>query len=260
MFERLYISVIHPTKIGLFVKDKLWVPFIYILSFFVIALGMLALKTFQTNFFDPSPAREAIPIIVDATQSYDVKFENGKLSGQAVRVETPNYELYFNADSVSRSYSYPTFLFKENNVAVGYMLEVVTYTYEELGYKLNFKFENIKNNSGDDAYNFSILLDKLCDKFNPNYQRASFIVDAIYIVVMIAVYFGAALLFSYFTNPDINMPIRAKLCLYDIIISIFFIHFSIAFSASWLIYLGIITSIWHARWTFSRIIKIKLRG
>ena len=259
MFDRLYISLIHPTKIGLFIKDKLWVPFAYILSFFVIVLGMLAFKGFQTDYFNPSPSKQIVPMIIDNKNTYNVSFIDGKLQGESIRIETTDYVAYFNVSSPQIVAATPTFMFHEKNVVVYYLFESSTFTYEELKFDGSFNFTNIKNKNADDIFQFSMLVDKICVNFNVKYQKAALITDAIYVIFYMAITFGAVILFSFFTNPVIKMGFRAKLCLYDTLICFIFISLSIAFSTNWLIYIGLILAAMYARFTFSRIIQVKVR-
>ena len=259
MLDRFYISLVHPSRIGLFVKDKIWMPLIHILIMLAIFTSMLAVRSFTIDYFSGTTSKTLVDIVENSKNNLDIKFENNKLTGTQVRFETEEYFVYFLNKPTGNFSTICQIVFEEDSVTFRYYLESKTVKYEDLKYDLAFDFKNIKKHDQVDRMRFMVFVDKVFTNFNFNYQRAIFIMNFIFSLIIIGAAFGLCVLFSYFTNPPIDKDIRVKLCMYDTLVFFFPLFFSIALATNWIMYLGLILPVIYARITFSHIMKVRIK-
>jgi len=258
MIERFFISLIRPSRIGLFLKDKIWVPIIHILIMIIIGASLLATRSFTMDYFAYTRS-DIITSIQSSKKEIDIKYDGTKLTGENTSYNFTNYFISFNSEAKSPSLTKIGVYFHESDVEISYIFENKTIKYSDINFDKSFDLNKVRNNDIDNSISFGILVDKVFASFNRNYERAIFISDLLYSILFWGVCFGLSILSSYFSNPPIDMPIRIRLCLYDTFIYFIPVYFSFALGIGWVLYIGLGLSYIYTKFTFFHIRKVRIR-
>lgn len=255
MFHRIIDCIVHPSRIVLGFKDKVWKPIVVALGFLLVLMGIIVVITCNSDFFDRSISNKVIAVLINSDTEFNVELSNNKLSGKSSKAVTDNITVGFLSSDLEFNNGL-LFDFKENSVNVYYGRSFLGgYNYEN--FNGSFNVESVINGAIADRADFSDLIYSSLDSFNSvlriNNIASNFGMICAYSVVI----FLLGLLFSYFANPDIRMNVRVKLVLYTL--PSFYVVMCCAFlyNLSWLQYVAFILPFIYSKIAFSHIIRIK---
>ena len=261
IFERLKAIIAHPSRIGIFFKDKAYVVIIHMLAFLAMLSGVLAIKNFyKPNNFTRDTSFSVVDVIRSTMDESNCKYENYQFSGSAL-ISGDSMTIYINREIVDKSASDFVIIISDD-IVIGYFngIKVFNDTLDEMDLaNYSFEIQNIIDNKSEDKISFVEFLTPILDNFEYVYAANIFLIN---LGTFLAYYLGIiifCLIFSVINNPEINMKIRIKLIIYDSLSFILFAMLSVLFSQSWLVYAGIIISAIYSLITFSHIIKVKIK-
>lgn len=255
MFHRIIDCMVHPSRIVLGFKDKIWKPIVIALGFFLVLLGIIIIITCNSDFFDRSISNQVTAVLVNSDTEFNVELSNHTLSGRSSKVETDDITIGFLSSDLKYNNGL-VFDFKEDLVNVYYgRSSLGSYKYEN--FNGTFKVNNVINGVISDKANFQDLIYSSLDSLNSilriNNIGSSFGMICAYSVSIILL----GLLFSYFVNPDIKMNVRIKLVLYTLPSFYFMMSFAFLFNLSWLQYVAFILPFIYSKIAFSHIVRVK---
>ena len=265
MLDRLRIILAHPTRIGLFFKDKIYIPILFVLTMFFLFVSANTVYNVNTKQFTYSQAK-LFNVLVQNTVNDDKKTPNlnmafdsttNKITGDTHVFVGNNIILAVNSSNMYFKNEYISVNLRENEAVLyeGY-IQIGTIEYKSIESK-NFTFTNVQKGTLDDNLYFTEFIYKLFDKVNIN-QAAIHIFDDSFTGL---IFFVAVLIFclidSYFLNPPIEMKVRSRLVIYDSFSYLFFMFLAALFRASWLQYVALIIPVLYVNLTFSHIKKIR---
>ncbi len=260
--QRLKNIICHPSRIGLYHKDSPLMIILYLFLFLSFMVGMLALKTFNTDYFDYSDAEYVISLVESDKKEITTKYENGKLTGDMLTVKDEGIELYFLTGMTINKItnSGMIVLLEEDNAKVYYKYSYMgTIEYKNLDSNMKFSINGIRSFNSDDIYNFRAFLYITFTSINTSYAKNVFITNIVRILEYYLIFAILVLMvFSYFINPGIRLDVRAKLGIYDSLIYFIIMFLSFAFEAQFLQYVALIIPIIYCNVTFSHIIRVKV--
>ena len=259
MIDRFFVSLIRPSRIGLYMKDKIWMPIVHMLIMLILGATLLAVRSFTMDYFSSSTRYTITKSIQSVKKEMNIKYVDNKLIGGNVILNLDDYFISFNGETKSPTMTKISVYFTEDKVRIEYLFERKTINYSDLNFNESFDLELVRNNNIESSMNFGIFIDKIFNNFNTNYQRAIFIGDVLYSVLFLGVCLILSLVSSYFSNPPIDMPIRIRLCMYDTLIYFIPVYFSFALGINWILYIGLALSYIYTKITFSRIRKVRIR-
>ncbi len=257
MIKRLFICLIHPSKIGLFIKDKLWIPITYFLSFFLVTASILAIRGFMTDYFIDSSA-DIVNMVYNVNKDINVSYKNNELTGDSITIYGEDYVIsFFNTNS--GDIGYINLNFSKEYVRINYLFNTKVINYEDINLKYDFNINNIQKGNSDDLIAFKIFLNNIFDSFLKTYQTAIYFSDLLYVFFILIALIFILILVSYFTNPGIDFNCRIKLIIYDSLIYFFFLYLAIAVGYNLFMYIGMLFPAFYSVMTFSHIIKVRIR-
>ena len=81
MFYRIMDILCHPSRIGLYIKDKIYVVILMFISFAVLFMGVLALKVYPQKYYSLESAENISYAISKSNIVPTIKYENKKIVG-----------------------------------------------------------------------------------------------------------------------------------------------------------------------------------
>lgn len=209
MFKRFYVSIIQPTQIGSFLRDKLPYVFLYIL-FLSIFAAMPAIITvsFKKNFDDFTIKNIENKLFLSETPKEIINYELNTLEEEAFATSDGLYVISFN--KTSKAFKI-TFNFTKNNLELyfGPMLYKV-YSYEDLNLEnLNF---NMKTNNDKDklVLLFGSVYKDIKKVILPSFIIATIISEMMMYLILVLISVWS---YSYF-SPKLKMRYRFVLASY----------------------------------------------
>ena len=254
--KRLIICLSRPSRIGLVIKDKIYIPLLYTLAFFLLCLGIFAVKVFNTNYLINVPSM-CLDYVHKVDTPLDISFDGNKLSGKGLSIEGNDLYLSFN-NTDARFFDKLSFSFKEDYVVVSSMLLSKRINYTELKESYKFSLSDIQKNDIYAESSFYNFVNEIAKDSNLMYSVRIYILDSLFYLVMVGIAVAAVAFFSYLINPPIGMGIRMKLALYDTLIYFPFFMFSIFVNIDYIRYGGIFAGIVFAYFTFTHIVKVRI--
>lgn len=261
MKERFRICLCHPKLIGLFYKDSFKKVFAYIISLFLLFIGVSAAVAYNTDHFGYEEARSVASIVCQGEESnvlYDSTTKT--ISGTGVKYEEGNIVVNFLVEENYATSQKLIFRFKAEYVDVifyGYVLKSVSY--EDFNID-SFSISNVQNGNRIDMIEFQDFINVVLNQVNSEYATFYF-VEAIMVGIMYFVMvFVLALVSSYFVNPKITGKVRIKLCFYSVGIFYFLMILSLMFNAGWLQYVAMFLPFIYSNITFMHIIKVEKKN
>lgn len=259
--QRLKNVICHPSRIGLYHKDNISIVLLYLFLFIAFLLGFLAIKAYNTTYFDNTDMDYIITLVENNKKEVNTEYKDHKLSGESLVVSSSSLECYFlptiDINSVKTS-EFVIFL-KEDGYSMYYGYRLLSSgKYADIEADYSFTIANVRANDSKSVFSFKGLLDYVFTKSNSGYATHVFLVNMLQIfqyyfifsVLVMAVY-------SYFINPGIAMGKRSKLVIYDSLIYFIVMFFTIAFEFQYLQYAAIILPFIYCSFTFSHIIRVR---
>jgi len=255
--KRLVISLTKPSRIGLFLKDKIYIPLLIAVAFLMLGLGIFAIKCFNTNYLI-NLSEISDKLIIQSEANPNIKMENSKLVGPKYSVNNDDVYLSFNNQNYAKMITRISFNFQDEYVVISNLLRDVKVYYKDLG-DINFNLSGVKKEDIYETSSFNNFMTSLSRIANPLYAAKIYVLDSLFYVLF---YMGFVLLglmiFTYFINPPISVGIRFKLVLYDSLIYFPFFIFGIFINFDYLRYFGVLFAGIFAFFTFSHIVKVKV--
>lgn len=258
MYDRFRICLCHPKVIGLFYKDSFGKVFLYLLSLFLLFLGICAIDAYNTDHFTYSSAQSVSEVVMWGEKS-DIVFDETthQIKGKPIQFDSNGITLCFlgeNAQKVSRKF---IFHFKENKITVSYG----TYVLCDLAYQDmktdGFSIQKIQSGEIKDIVSFQTFMDIVLDKINTSYATLYFAESFMVGIVYFFMVFIGSLVASFFLNPTIVGKIRVKLCLYSVGVYYLIMTFAVLFGATWLQYAALFIPFIYSGITFTHIIRVE---
>ena len=259
--QKLIDALCHPRRLGIYNKDKIYIPFIYLISFFLLFMSVVMIINFNTEYYNADTSASIIELIdmsnEDVYGEYiDNKFE---FSGKKNDISTSDIIIYFNHKNVEDSIntlSKTIFSFEEECITIHYGLyQKVSYKYSEFDID-DFSLKGVCEGNINDILLFKDLLNNVFFKFNVKYQVSQILPLTFQYFMQFLMVFAFALIFSFFVNPAIKFQVRLKLLIYDTLIFFFIMMLAVMIGVSWFEYIAYAFPIIYAGITFSHIIRI----
>ncbi len=255
MFQRIVDCIVHPSRIVLGFKDKIWKPIMVALGFLLALMGIITVITFNSDFFDRSITNQVVAVLSNSDTEFDVQLSNHTLSGSVSKVETDDITIGFLCSDLKYNNGF-VFDFKEDlvNVYYGYS-SLGSYKYEN--FNSSFSVSNVQRGVISDKIVFQDLVYASLNSLNTilRLNNIASSLGMIFSYTLVIVLLG--LLFSYFVNPDIKMNVRIKLVIYTLPIFYIAMSFAFLFNLSWLQYLAFVLPFIYSKIAFSHIVRIK---
>lgn len=256
--NRLITCLTRPSKIGLFLKDKFYIPLIYMVLFFIGLAGIYAVRCFNTAYLI-NVSTNCVYAINANKNVPNVKYENGVLTGSRYVCENNEVYITFLSDTTLKRVGKLTMNFKTDEVEMNSFLFTKTIKYSEIKSKDSFNLADIKAGKMDSVVHFNTFVTELTNIYNPTYALRVFVLDMLYYLVFVGIGLILSLIFSYLVNPPIGMNLRIKMNMYDTLIAFPFLAFSIFFNFSYLMYIGLLAIGVFTFFTFTHIVRIRIK-
>lgn len=258
MLGRIVNCLCHPTKLGLYHKDKIFLPIIFVLVSFLLYIGMIAAIMFTTSPFETNMADSYIPQIVYDNNS-NIEYKEGKLSGNEYIIKGNDINLYFMKSDFRPVQNEIAINFTSEKAIVYYGgYEISSYVYTE-SQANDFSFADIIAGDFTDRIYFVELLNGVLsttDVFFNALRYVEYISQTImYFVILIIV----ITVLSLFINPGIKMNVRIKLNLYATVCHFVVLMFTVIFNIAWLEYVSYLLPAIYSFCCFTHIIRVKVK-
>ena len=257
--ERLITCFSRPSKIGLFLKDKFYIPLAFLLVFFALFTGIYAVRCFNTPYLINS-STTCVYAINSNKEAANVSFDGTKISGTKYVCENEDVYITFLSDAHTPRIAKLSFNFQEEWVEISNFLFSRRIRYSEIQSKEIFNVSDIKAGKMDSVVHFSTFITELTNIYNPTYATRIFIYDTLYYFVVVGIALLVSLVFSYMVNPPIGMNLRIKMNMYDTLIIYPFLMFSVFFNVTYFMYIGIIGVAAFTFFTFTHIVRIRIKN
>ena len=105
---------------------------------------------------------------------------------------------------------------------------------------------------------FELLVFKSIEAGEANYRAVCFFSDFVNILIYYLISLVGCYFLAFLVNPKIERRFRIKLVLYDTLIYFVFLWFDMAFSAFWLLYVGMAFTLIYTIFTFTHIRAVRV--
>ena len=61
--QKLIDALCHPRRLGIYNKDKIYIPFIYLISFFLLFMSVVMIINFNTEYYNADTSASIIELI-----------------------------------------------------------------------------------------------------------------------------------------------------------------------------------------------------
>lgn len=251
----------HPSRVGLYHKDSFLVVLIYLVLYLGVLIGILAVKTYNTTYFDYSDVSYITNMIEYDKSENNVEYKDYKLTGKEIIIKSSNFECYIlgNTDINKIQNNGMIFFMKEDSISVYYAYShLKTISYTDIKANYSFNTANIKNHDSKELYQLTGFFDYVLTDINTKYATHTFITNIVRILEYYFIFAVAIMaVFSFFINPDIRFDVRAKLVIYDSLIYFLIMGITILYNFSYLQYFAIICPLIYCATTFSHIMRVR---
>ena len=260
MLNRLKTALCHPSRLGFFYKDKLSTPILYVVGFLLALIGILFMSHVNESYFTREDARYATGLVSRLEYPLSLEFKDKALAGEAASLQDKYIDIYFLDTSVlPKNEDKISMYFNSLEVSIyDGAKRVNSYSYNRASFN-DFSLEAVRQ--GDRAAGLeleSLILQALAStnsyfiNLNALYMAIAYLVSYLFVLLFVG-------LFSYFTNQDLTMAIRMKICLYCTLIYPLMAILSICFKISFLEIIGLMLPIFYCRSAFSRIVRVRIK-
>ncbi|NLN50265.1 MAG: hypothetical protein GX149_01395 [Acholeplasmataceae bacterium] len=251
MFKRIKISLLNPSAIGQFIKDKVGYVFLYILFLSLFVSIPTIVKRSTTKTIDPVISQGVVNTLY--TQKIEGKIVNAKASAQSIAPKSATSTVYvgFFTDDVIRAGI--VFVFNEYTFDVYYAgIKVNSYSYEILG------LEELTFNMTKTVDREKII--KALDFIYLDFKSITTTITSIsaFIGSFISGMFIALLMTaSYaFVTPKLNIRYRFILAAYSVSIYYLMNLFSVLYGLELLSFVGIVLAVVFMGRAFRKLILL----
>ncbi|MBR6072425.1 MAG: hypothetical protein IKP77_06335 [Acholeplasmatales bacterium] len=259
--QRFKNVICHPSRIGLYHKDSPLMVLVYLVLFLGFLIGMLAVKTYNTDYFDYSDSSYVVSLICNNKNETTCEYKNHKLIGSSFVVTDSEFECYFlsgvSIENIKNSGI--VFIMNENDMKVYYGYGLLkSINYSDIDSDYSFSINDVRNNESSAIFNIKGFYNYVFNSINLNYANNVFIGNILSILRYYLIFSVLVLaVYSYFINPSIAMGVRAKLVIYDSLVYFIVMFFMIVFEAKFLQYVALIFPLIYCSMTFSHILRVR---
>ncbi|MBQ3253867.1 MAG: hypothetical protein IJA65_04850 [Acholeplasmatales bacterium] len=256
---RLIDCLCHPSRVGLYYKDKIHILIIYLVSFCLALTSIMVINSYSSSYFSKSASDNVSQMIINSEDKANILYENNILTGDELVITSDNYEAYFFKSNFKKNTSKIIMHFQEEKVDIFYgIYKLNTYLYSESTAK-GFNLENVQNGILKDTLEFEAIVSGAFDSVDKAMSHMNFYMNMVNVFFTYVVILVIGIIYSYFTNPTIQTGYRIKLCIYSSLIFFVIMIFSILFSISWLQYVAFALPVFYIGITFSHIVKVNVK-
>ena len=259
--QRLKNILCHPSRIGLYHKDSPLMVIGYLVLFLGFLIGMLALKTYNTNYFDYSDSNYVTSLIYNNKNETTIEYKDHKLSGSSFVVTSDTFECYFlSGISINNiKNNGMIFIMNENDVNVYYRFRLLkTINYSDISTDYSFSINDVRKNDSNALFNIKGFYDCIFKSVDKSYASSVFLTNILSILQYYFIFSVLVLsVYSYFINPSISFGVRTKLVIYDSLVYFFVMFFMLAFEINFLQYVALIIPLIYCSVTFAHILRVR---
>lgn len=256
--NRLYYALIHPSRIALYFRDKLYISIIYLTFFIVLSVSPLIIKHSNSRYYFTN---SEINYLVNQVLSSS----NGVFNDNTFSIDTPfsitdldNVQYNFDTtNTLSTSSKDIVFVFSSSSIIVyQYGNRIMNTSYSKVNIN-NFSLDLVSSNSCD-YYSFKNLFETIYNSYfktNDISYTSEVIEEAIftYLIIIILLYF-----ITFLKNPYLKRSERFNLVVYSMTYAFICIFLSNYFSIEFFKYIGAFISTFCLVKALSSIKIIKL--
>ena len=254
--QKLINLICHPSRIVLYFNDKVYKIIIWLLGFLIALFGIIAGLTFTDKQYDAYFSQSVTDVIVSKDSS-NIVFKDSKLSGNAYQIKGNGIYIYFSKSDFAHNDYGLVMNFKEEAVDIYYrFFGKKTINYKDMNIK-DFTFDDVKHNNNQARIYFEDLIGQSVDSINKEASFMAFFDNVTNVLIMYTALTLIAVVFSLFINPQVQFRHRIRICLYDSIIYLVMMMFTLMFQIAWLQYVAMVLPIFYCNISFRSIIVIK---
>lgn len=262
MLKKLIICLGHPTRIGLYLNEKMWKSILELLLVaFIITIPYTVSLSLQKELSNQS-VTNTVTFFNNYSEECDLEIKDGVLTGKN-EILMAGYEAYvfFNPNNKTLDATYrsmPLLEFSKNKLILTFMgIKVYEKAYTDLAYN-ELSIKKMTMNDYNEISKLNEIFNDVFVSVRGRWVVANstfMLVQAFVLALLSSLVLG---LFSSFVNIGVPFKYRFKLALDSQFISLICILLSLLFSASWLEYVGVILSACYLISALSKIIRISI--
>ncbi len=255
MFNKIVNSLVHPSRIALCFRDKVWQPISIVLGFFIALIFVEGMIALNSTYFNRNLCNQVTTVVSSIDSNSNLIYKNNKLIGDSLKIEESDISIGFLVDDLKYNDGL-MFNFHEDRVDVYYKKESIG-SYNFSNFNGEFSIINIINGNIADKAVFSDLIYSSLEYLNNNLRMNSFISSFGILSLYTIGLFVLLILYSFLVNPGIKMDARWRLCAYTLPIFYVFLFFSEAFNLYYLQFVALLMPFIYCKMAFSHIIRIR---
>ncbi len=258
--NRLYYALIHPSRLGIYLKDKFYIPLIYLICFMLLSVSPLIIKHNNSRYyFTPSETNYLVKQV--PTNSNGI-FENNTFTIDNAFSITDTDNVIYNFDttnSIAINTKSVVFVFSSSSLIVYQNgTRIINTSYSNFNID-NFNLNDV-NSDSKAYYSFQKIFENIYNDYFKSsnvYFISETITDAIfiYLIIILLLYVVTIL-----RNPYLNRSQRFNLAIYSMTYSFIFIFIGNYFNLKIMPYIGTFISTYCLLKSLKNIKVIKLPG
>ncbi len=251
MFNRIKTSLLNPSAIGQFIKDKVGYVFLYILFLSLCVSLPSIIKTSLADEMDVSVKESIIEYLY--VNKIDGEIKNGALTALSLEPQKVITNIYVGVNSSEVNKQGIIFLFQDLVLEIHYStFFIASYSYSELG--LNDL--SLKMVYQTDKVKLGAAFDKIYFDYQPAIVAFSIVYTFIFNVVSGLIVILLLTLFYQFVQPKLHFKHRFVLATYSSFIYYLMLLFSVLFQFSSLRIIGLLLAVIFMNKAFKRLVLV----
>lgn len=262
MFYRIVDILCHPSRIGLYIKDKFYVVILMFIFFAVLFLGVLALKVYPSDYYSLENAENISFALSKSNMVPTIEYKDKKIVGEkSYMIVMDDFSACFLPENYSTNNEITkkslNMAFYEDHVDIYYGSSLAKTTkYEDLTIS-DFNFNNVYKGVTKDRIHFEEFMFTFLDSVELHFKNTVYLQNSLIALGYYAIALFVSALFSFYVNPGIAMKVRWKLLVYDSLIYFFGMVFSVIFAYGIIEYIALVLPLIYTNITFRHIIRIR---
>lgn len=260
MYRKLKNIISHPSFLGMYFMDHLHSIFGWFISFLILTTLLLALVDMGKVSIGKNQATRISDSLIYSGKINDASYDNDKLLGSHQKIEMEYALISFNDNAYMNNTLYDgiVLVFGMENANMYYgNIHLGKVDYKDLSIS-NFSLEEIRNGNILMRQSFELLVFKSIEAGEANYRAVCFFSDFVNILIYYLISLVGCYFLAFLVNPKIERRFRIKLVVYDTLIYFVFLWFDMAFSAFWLLYVGMAFTLIYTIFTFTHIRAVRV--
>ena len=260
MLNRIKDFLCHPSRIGLYHKDKGIVVAAYIVVMMILMIIVAGVSTINQTYFTKDDANTICTLAISATDEASLEFKNKKLKGSEAILESKSIDLVFLGDgTIPKSSDKISLHFFEEKVNIYLGRDLLNeLSYNNIRFN-DFTFKDLKNNDLNAKMSCMDLMYSTLKSVERDFLNLNLISGIITYILSYLFLVLIVVSFSYMSKPDLSLGIRMRICIYGTLIYFLLVIFKICLKTSLFELLAFMVPVFYTNIAFSRIIKVKIR-